>query len=146
MNLIKNIVIAVLSVTTVFFGYYALNNAQLFEGTGPLHLQRDSFLQGLTIGQGNTAITKYNCGSKSWSPAQSVVGNASTASTTISVSGAVVGDIVLASFDSATTTGLWYLAANVSGTGTSTVWIRTASSTALGTTYTTSTLKACIFH
>src|SRR3990167_2721553 len=59
----------------------------------------------LTVGSSGTAINKYLCGTATFRPG--TLNGATAASTTVSVLGATLGDIVFASFNSASSTGLW---------------------------------------
>jgi hypothetical protein len=82
--MIKNIVIGVLAVTTLLFGYFATTGQSIaFSGvsTGPAHEQQETFKQGLQLGQRGTPLTLYASGTCT------LQGNFSiTASTTRSVS------------------------------------------------------------
>lgn len=54
----KNIVIGVLAVLTLFFGYIGIGRSGLgANATGPAHLQLESFWQGVQLGQRTKEIT-----------------------------------------------------------------------------------------
>src|SRR3990167_216617 len=99
----------------------------------------------IQVDSGST-ITEHSCATKSFDPAS--FSSSTVASTTLALTGTAVGDIVVASFDSATTTQEWYVKANVMGAASTTVeWIAVpgTSSWNAGLNITTSTLRVCYF-
>lgn len=96
----------------------------------------------VTIGTSGTAINKYLCATKSFAPG--TLNYVTGASTTVSVSGVVAGDELIASFDSTTSTNAWHVFANVTGNGTTTAVFESIASTSV--TLTTSTVKVCMIH
>ncbi len=104
-----------------------------------------SFTSTVTIGSGGTAINKYICGSKTWNPdsiASSTDGLPGITTTTVAVSGATLGDVVLASFDSATSTEVWTISGKMTSSATATVTMVSYQTAALDLS--TSTVKACV--
>ena len=118
----KNIFIAVLAVALLGLGLLGFMRAnQPLGATGQTHYQIESFLQGITFGTtrqgtlGNdgsvvigsgTTISKYKCATATWDPATLGTSTVTLAATTtdILLTGAVAGDLCIASLTSATPT------------------------------------------
>ena len=138
----KNIIIGALAVLVVVFGGLYLTAPNQLRGVSPDKYFQNNFLAGLSIGDGGTVISKYLCATDAtWDPAST---SSSTAPATLdmALSGATVGDIVLASIDSATSTGEWFVSGRVKSTGTTTIMLHSVIGSALNLS--TVTAKTCI--
>lgn len=99
---------------------------------------------GSTTVSGKFALASDACATASWDPI--VMSSSSAPTTTISMAGAALGDIILSSFDSATSSDQWFSKARVSTSGIITAFlVPTASSTSFisGLNLSTSTLRVC---
>ena len=96
----------------------------------------------VTFGVNGTAFNQFNCDTVSWDPASVT----STTPTTLDIAnaGAALGDVVLASFASATTTDLWRVDGVVTGAGTSTIRLFGNGPTALDLS--SATARVCTFQ
>ena len=91
---------------------------------------------------GGTEIDLYNCATATWNPGSIATSTlAAATSTDIALSGAVLGDVCIASLTSATTTAA-QLTCAVTATGTSTIQLVNISETAVD--YATGTARTCI--
>lgn len=91
-----------------------------------------------------TTLGEFTCTTATWDP--SSISSSTVASTSVAITGVAVGDIMLASFNSATSTDDWYMTANVRNTGSSTAYIVPAIGSAAyinGLNLSTSTLRVC---
>lgn len=102
---------------------------------------------GLTIGSGGTEMTKYLCATVSWNPPSvASSGNPLTnaTSTSITLTGAVLGDICKATLSSNTSTLAHSLTCNIQIADTAYATYANLSATAIDNV--TGTLKACFTH
>ena len=88
-------------------------------GSGQTEYFPKIFLDEVTFGLNGTAFNQFNCDTATWNPDS--VTSTLPATLDIANAGAAIGDVVLASFDSATTTDLWRVDGVVTGAGTTTI-------------------------
>jgi hypothetical protein len=96
----------------------------------------------IRVGTGSY-IKEHSCSTLTWNPA--AFSSSTQATTTITLTGAALGDIVLSSFDSATSTELWYSRGKVTSANTVTAGLFPANSAVVSTNLSTSTLRVCYF-
>lgn len=100
----------------------------------------------LTLG-GGTAISSYKCTSATWNPA-SVSSSSASQTLAINTGASTVGDIVIPSLASATSTNLWLITAKVTASGatngTTTIFLRGQEGAAVDLS--TTTAKVCIIR
>lgn len=109
------------------------NSATLTDGTATFaNLQIDS----------GSTIAEHSCNTAAWDPG--AVSSSTVATTTVTLTGAALGDIAVVSFDSATSTEQWNINAKITGAGTSTVTMF-AGDVNDTVNITTSTLRVCYF-
>lgn len=114
--------------------------------TGATTLSATTTVGGLQVDSGTT-IQEYSCATATWDPP--AFSSTTVASTSIALAGVALGDVVIASFDSATSTVQWYATANIGPAGSSTAYLVAVPSTISADAYntalniTTSTLRVC---
>lgn len=135
----KKILVSLLIVALLAVGaYFFPKLQQLGANPGPSKTETQYFLSGFTVGDDDTSkITEFNCNTKTFDFGG--VSSTVAASTTVTLTGAALGDISWASFDAATSSGLWRIHSNISGATTATV-IMSASETV---DISTSTITVC---
>lgn len=100
----KNIVIGVLAVTTLLFGFFAFIKPVVFgAASGTQHYQEEGFQGGLQIGQRGSDIKNANIGKCPLIGVNAAVAPSTTVAYDCAVTGAVRGDTVMGMF--ATSTG-----------------------------------------
>lgn len=119
--------------------YDALSLSETLNVTGT------STTGGLQLDTGST-LQEHNCATLSWDPA--AISSSTSASTTMTLAGVALGDIVTASFGSASSTADWFATGNVAGAGTSTIILQSVPGSATfnaGLDHVTSTARVCYF-
>lgn len=152
-------VIVALLVVGVGFLFFGGNGNLSASGLGPNHYQADNFLQGLfagtagqskfsntgvlTLGASGTGVTTYRCATSSWNPAS--VGSSTVATTSVPLTGSVLGDVVDNPSLTTSTQGL-DLFGYVSSNATATVILSQPGGSAAAIDLATTTLKVCFRH
>lgn len=90
---------------------------------------------------GGTEIAEHKCATATWNPAG--VSSTVMATTSVTITGAALGDIAVASFDSATSTDQWNIHGIVSAADT--VMVSLEKQTVGALDLSTSTARACYF-
>lgn len=172
MNTFQKVVIGVLAVLVLILGYGQFTGNTMFgaAGIGPNHYQAENFLQGLyagttgqlkvtnagvlttsgslTIGSSGTAVSNYKCSSgTSYDPGS--FSSSTIASTTVSVTGVVHGDITFGTFATSTNAEQWRVVTNVATSGQIVAnWVAIPGTSAWNAALNlaTSTLKICYLH
>lgn len=97
----------------------------------------------LIIGSGGTEINKYLCGTNTtFNPAAITSSTDSYATTSVTVSGAAIGDVVLVTLATSTSADLWTVTGKVTTAGQVNVILTSAGALNLATT----TVKACVIN
>jgi hypothetical protein len=99
----KNIVIGVLAVLTLFFGFsYFKGSPPLGAATGPAHYQTEAFMQGLQIGQRGSVVANLLKGTCSLIAPSFTVAASTTVAMDCAITGVVSGDLVFVQFATST--------------------------------------------
>ena len=126
---------------------YSVDGTTVIDGDGNVDASITSdtgtFSTSLAVGSNGTTFNQYRCDTATWDP-DSVSSSTAPATLDISNTGASLGDPVIASFDSATSTSQWMVYGKVTGSGTSTISLEGVSGAAVDLS--TSTAKVCTFQ
>lgn len=153
----KNIIIAVLVVALLGLGFVKIT--PLLGATGQTHYQVESFLRGMTFGttrqstlgsdgyltlNGGTPVKEVISGTASWNPAAlgPLTTSTSTATTSVTITGAAVGDNCIVGLTSATGTGAFALSCGITSSNTAIVSLRNGDASVLDLA--TGTLRASV--
>lgn len=146
--MVKNIAIGALSVALVLVGLLYLGQNLSFSGaSGTEHSFQENFNAGLTIGEG-TVVNKYKCYTSTYNPA-AIASSSAPASLAFLTPSATVGDVVVATLGTVTSTDLWSLEAKVtagSGTTGATTTLYVRPGLLAGVDLSTTTAKVCIVN
>lgn len=96
------------------------------------------------VGASGTDISNYQCATATWNPG--VINSTTTATTTVSLSGAVVGNLALGTFSAVSSSDVWIAEAKVTETGTTTIFLRALPTQTADLNLVTSTAKVCIIQ
>lgn len=155
------IVLAVLAI--VGLSYVAANQSPR-AGAGATYYETPDFLEGLNSGgvsrlfsitrTGSTTvpairvdsgsyINEHSCATATFNP--DAISSTTPALTSVTLTGAALGDTVMVSFASATSSELWFVSGKVTAANTITAGLYPSNSTVTSTDITTSTLRVCYF-
>lgn len=119
---------------------------QIIDKDGVVTLAGTSTFSNFILGSGGTAQANYKCYSAAYNPA-AITSSTVADSVAFLTPGAVVGDIIRASLDTATSTDSWTVDAKVTaGSGTATATTTLYMKGWASINLTTTTAKVCITH
>jgi len=144
--MLKNIIIAVLAVAVIILGFLYIGKSANLGGFTDEYNPK-VFKNTVTLGSSGSAITSYICSTNTAYNPGSVSSSTAADTKAIDVGLASLGDPVIASLSSATSTELWYVTAKVTAAGThatGTLYLRGKDGAAVDLS--TTTAKICVIH